>query len=133
MNFLSLTHSEQLRYLLVGGVNTVVGYLIGVGTYELLFEHSNIWVVGFAANIMAITFSFVMYKLLVFKTTGNWLREYISCYVVYGAMAMVGVVLLWLFAEKLDLSIWIAQGLVIGCTVSLSYIGHKKFTFKKMG
>lgn len=124
---------EKIRYLIVGGVNTLAGYLIGVGTYKLLFGSIGIWGVGLMANLLAITFSFVTYKVFVFKTPGNWLVEYLKCYVVYGVMALLGMVLLWAFAEMLLMSIWVAQGMVIVCTVLLSYLGHKRFTFVARG
>lgn len=126
-------NSEKIRYLMVGGVNTLAGYLFGVGAYKLLLGYIGIWGVGLVANLLAITFSFVTYKLLVFKTSGKWLAEYLKCYVVYGAMALVGIFLLWLFVEKMQISIWLAQGLIIVCTVFLSYLGHKKFTFAVRG
>lgn len=125
--------SEKARYLVVGSVNTVGGYFIGVLAYKIFFEPLGIWMVGLTANIVAISFSFVTYKLLVFQTSGNWLREYLKCYVVYGVMALVGMALLWLFVERLSITIWVAQGLIIGCTVLLSYFGHKKFTFEARG
>lgn len=124
---------KKIRYLIVGGVNTLAGYSIGVGVYNFLFEAIGIWGVGLMANLLAITFSFATYKLFVFKTQGNWLVEYLKCYVVYGALAVLSIFLLWVFAERLQMSIWLAQGLVIICTVSISYLGHRKFTFAAKG
>lgn len=124
---------EKIRYLIAGGVNTLAGYLIGVGAYKFLFDIIGIWGVGLVANLLAITFSFLTYKLLVFKTSGKWLVEYLKCYVVYGTMALVGMLLLWAFVEKMQVSIWLAQAMVMMCTFFLSYLGHKKFTFAVRG
>lgn len=122
-------NTEKKRYLFIGGINTLAGYLIGVVVYKLLLDSIGIWCVGIVANIIAITFSFFTNKIFVFKTTGNWILEYLKCYIVYGAMALVGVFLLWAFVEKMKISIFIAQLLVIASTVFLSYLGHKNFTF----
>jgi putative flippase GtrA len=122
---------QKLRYLAVGGVNTVVGYGIGVAAYQQLVGSLHIFVIGILANIVAITFSFLTYKTLVFRTNGHWLQEYLKAYVVYGGVAVFGIVLLWLFVNQIGLSIWIAQGLVTMLTVAVSYIGHKRYTFSK--
>ena len=125
--------SENTRYIIIGSVNTAVGYFIGILAYKILLFPLGIWMVGLVANIFSISFSFVTYKLLVFQTPGNWLREYLKCYVVYGTTALVGTALLWLFVERLNITIWISQGLIIGITVMLSYLGHKEITFKSKG
>ncbi len=123
--------AQKLRYLVVGGVNTVVGYGISVGAYQQLVGSLHIFVIGILANIVAITFSFLTYKTLVFRSNGHWLQEYLKAYVVYGGVAVFGIFLLWLFVNKIGLSIWIAQGLVTMLTVAVSYIGHKRYTFSK--
>lgn len=122
--------AQKLRYLAVGGINTVVGYCIGVAVYQLLAASLHIFIIGVVANIIAITLSFLTYKTLVFRTIGHWLEEYLKAYVVYGGVAVFGILLLWLFVDKMGLSIWLAQGLVTVLTVSVSYIGHARFTFR---
>lgn len=129
---LKLFKSRKFKFLIVGGANTVFGYAVGVSLYELLTSFCSIWVIGILSNIFAISFSFVTYKLFVFRTKGQWLAEYLKAYLVYGTMAFVGVVLLWLYVDTFGLSIWLAQGLVIMSTVILSYIGHARFTFRRM-
>lgn len=123
--------AQKLRYLAVGGVNTLVGYVIGVAAYQQLVGSLHIFVIGILANIVAITFSFLMYKAFVFRSNGHWLKEYLKAYLVYGGVAVFGIFLLWLFVNQIELSIWMAQGLVTILTVAVSYIGHKKFTFSK--
>jgi putative flippase GtrA len=128
---LDVLKSRQCRYLTVGGANTVFGYLIGILAYKLLSPGFSIWTIGFVGNLFAITFSFVTYKLFVFKTQGQWIEEYFKAYLVYGSMALVGIVLLWLYVDMLNMTIWLAQGLVIVSTVILSYVGHSRFTFRR--
>lgn len=123
--------SQKIRYLAVGGINTLVGYSIGVGAYALLASNLHIVLIGVLSNVFSISFSFLTYKLFVFRTRGNWFVEYMRAYLVYGGMAVVGIMLLWLFVEYMRLKIWLAQGLIIFFTVALSYIGHKTFTFRQ--
>lgn len=126
-----MIHSEKFRYLLVGGWNTVFGYLTGVALFLMLSQHLHIILIAIISNIIAITMSFITYKLLVFKTRGRWLTEYLKCYLVYGINALIGVFLLWLFVDHYSINIWLAQGAIIVLTVIFSYLLHKRFTFKR--
>lgn len=128
-----LWNLRELRYLIVGGFNTLVGYGLGVGLYTWLSPMLHILVIGIIGNVLAISVSFTTYKLFVFRTHGRWLSEYARSYVVYGAMGLVGILLLWGMVDGLGLSIWLAQGLAILITVAVSYIGHAKFTFHRQG
>ena len=123
----------KMRYLVAGGFNTLVGYSIGVGLYKALESNLNIVWIGVISNILSITVSFLSYKILVFKTKGMWLTEYMKSYIVYGGIAVIGIFCLWLFVDKMKISIWLAQALVIGMTVIISYVGHSRFTFRRRG
>jgi putative flippase GtrA len=119
------------RYLLVGGINTLVGYSLGVGLYLVLSPLLHILVIGLIANILAITFSFAAYKCLVFRTQGHWLGEYLRSYLVYGGTAALGIMLLWLLVDGLGIPIWVAQGIALLITILFSYFGHARFTFRR--
>ena len=120
----------NIRYLIVGAINTFAGYIIGVYTYNFFIKVIGVWGVGLVANVFAVTFSFVTYKLLVFQSSGNWMHEYIKSHMVNGVMALLSIFLLWIFTEKMEISIWISQAIILACVAISSYISHKKFTFK---
>ena len=82
--------SRKGRYLLVGGFNTVVGYLIGVGLLYELSPAVHVLVVGAIANVLAITVSFTTYKLFVFQTHGRWIEEYLRSYLATVAWPSLG-------------------------------------------
>jgi putative flippase GtrA len=81
-------------------------------------------------NILNISMSFFTYKYFVFKTKKNWLQEYLKSYIVYGGAALISLCMLWLTVDYLKIPFWIAQALVMLLGVSISYIGHNRFTFK---
>lgn len=126
-----MIHSEKLRYLLVGGWNTFFGYLTGVGLFLMLGNYFHIVLIAIISNAIPITMSFFTYKILVFKTRGQWISEYLKCYLVYGVNALLGIFLLWLFVDHLSINIWLAQGAIIIMTAIFSYLLHKRFTFKR--
>ena len=60
------------RYLLVGAFNTVFGYALSLLIYHFLQRDLSIIAIGIMINVISITVAFLGYKLLVYKTTGNW-------------------------------------------------------------
>lgn len=123
--------TAKIRYLLAGGWNTLFGYASGLFLYYGMDGRISVIAVGFISNILAITMAFLTYKVFVFRTKGDWFVEYIRTYVVYGAMAIFGVLLLWVSVDVIGLPFWLAQGLIIMPTIIISYIGHSRFTFRK--
>ncbi len=121
---------KKIRFLLVGGWNTAFGFLLGVVLYYYLKDLTNIIIIGMISNVISITMSFTTNKLFVFMSAGNWINEYIRSYVVYGAMAFLGIFLLWFFVDICKFNIWISQTLILVISISISYLAHSRFTYK---
>jgi putative flippase GtrA len=125
----------SLRYLAVGAFNTAFGYgLFALLTY--LF-HGRYIAASLLANLIAITVAFLGYKWFVFKTKGNYWKEWIRCVGVYSTMMIftlaalpVLVTLLERIAGHPALAPYIAGALLTGCTVVMSFFGHKRFSFR---
>lgn len=127
------------RYLLVGSWNTLFGY----GTFALftallnpVVRYSYIWASLFS-SLLNITVAFLGYKWFVFKTKGNYLREWARCVAVYGGGIIFGLIALpvvvtiirrntRLFTE----APYIAGALLTILVVFYSFLGHKKFSFR---
>lgn len=124
-----LAADRRIRYLAVGGLNTVWGYGISLALYYTLSPRWHIVAITTLISVIALTFSFVTYKLFVFRTKGNWLQEYMRCYVVYGGGALLGIAGIWLLVDGLHVPFWLAQGGLMALTVALSYLGHSRFAF----
>lgn len=127
------------RYMLVGLWNTLFGY----GAYALLtallapvVPHSYIPASIFAAPLN-MTVAYLGYKWFVFKTHGNYLREWSRCIVVYGSAMVLGIIMLPLVVFLIRMSTgldrsapYIAGALLMGFTVIYSFLGHKNFSFR---
>ena len=123
---------KKKRYLIIGLINTIFGYFIGILNYILFYKLIGIFFLSLLNNIVSITFSFLTYKYFVFKTKNKFfLNEYLKSYIVYGISFIVGTFFLWLTLETLKLDIFIAQFITISLTVIFSYIGNNYFTFKE--
>jgi putative flippase GtrA len=137
--------SEQLiRYLLVGVWNTLFGY----GCFFLsarLFLHlmpSQPSLAASVASVFAavanITVSFVGYKKFVFRTKGNFLREYARSFLVYlpslllnaVAIAPLTAVLRRVLPLHALQAPYIAGAILAIVTVVISFFGHKHISFR---
>jgi len=117
-------------YLVVGSWNTVFGYFAGLLIYTWIGEIVNVIIIGFIANVFAISMAYVTNKIFVFKTKGNWKKEYIKAWMLYGTTTLIGIGLLWIIVDIFMVPFWIAQALVTIILIITAYIGNLKFTFK---
>ena len=120
---------KELRFLCAGCVNTFFGYICSLVIYFYLKSVISIVFIAIISTIINITFSFFSYKLFVFRTKGNWIREYLRCYIVYGLSSIFGIIGIWFLVEMLKIPFWLSQACIIMITVIISYIGHSKYSF----
>lgn len=131
LNNLSARQYEVFAYLAAGGWNT----LFGIGLYSFVYwlwaDKIHYMLLAFFVNIAAISNAFLCYKIFVFRTRGNWLKEYLRCYLVYGGGSLAGMGLLWLFATLFKMNPAIANIFAAVLVVIASYFGHKYFSFRQ--
>lgn len=131
MNVLFKKYEEQIRYLFIGGWNTLFGYLVFAGLYVELKHQLHYILIFTLSYVVSITNAYICYKLLVFRTKGNYLREYFRFYLVYASSFIINLGMLPLLVELLKLRLLIAQAILTLLSVFLSYFGHKYFSFGK--
>jgi putative flippase GtrA len=130
---------ELFRFLVAGGWNTVFGYLVFAGLTYLLSDRlaHGYMVAAVLANIAAITNSYLTYKFGVFRTKGNYLREYLRFYLVYGGAAIASLAALpvvvlglrWVIGDVPAVP-YIAQAIIMPFVILYSYFGHKEYSFR---
>ena len=124
-------HKEKIDFLLVGGWNTLFGYVVFLALYYLFADKIHYLIIFIVSNILSITNAYIGYKLFVFKTKGNYLQEYLRFYVVYGGAILLNLILLPITVEYFRFSPPIAQGGLMFLNVAFSFVGHKRFSFSK--
>jgi putative flippase GtrA len=127
------------RYLLVGAWNTLFGYGSFAALTAILnpiVPHSYI-LACVIASLLNITVSYLGYKWFVFKTQGNYLREWARCVTVYSGAIVLGVVLLPILVLAIrrgtpfvHAAPYIAGAILTAVSVVYSFIGHKRFSFR---
>lgn len=119
------------RFLIVGIINTIFGYFIGVFSLYFFLEKFHVVLIAIINNFITISFAFILLKKFVFPTKNkSWLIEYIRSFIVYGLKAVIGIFILWISVDLLNLNIFLSQGLSMLITFFFTYKAHKKFTFK---
>ncbi|MGB7219221.1 MAG: GtrA family protein [Vicinamibacterales bacterium] len=122
--------AQLSRYLVTGVWNTVLGYGVFVLLYAALSPRVHYLVVAVLSNVLSITNAYVVHKLFVFRTKGNYLQEYLRYYVVYGMSALSGIAALAGLVSGLGMNVYLAQLAVLGLQALVSFAGHQRFSFR---
>ena len=130
---------QKLRFLLVGGFNTVFSYGVFFALYWL-FSNLNIWdfdkiIISNVALVVqyfiTINLSFATMRYYVFQSHGNWKKELLKAWSVY-----VG--LLFINAPVISFLIWLgihpllAQALYLIFSTIITFLLHKYYSFRKV-
>jgi putative flippase GtrA len=131
------------RYMLVGVWNTLFGYACYAGfvtLYSRLLPSRDLPLTVDLASITAtplgITMAFFCYKFFVFRTKGNYFREWLRCITVYGSATIPGLFALPVltkglqqFASVRTMAPYLAGAIVTAVTTLYTYFAHKNFSF----
>ena len=137
-----LLEKQPVRYLIVGGFNTALGYgLLTLLTYLLTGLVPRSYLLASAiSSFIGITVAFLGYKRFVFRTKGNYWKEWLRCLLVYSTPK--GLTLLALPVLVATIEHWtrnpksapyIAEAITTAGTIVVSYFGHKHISFKTTG
>ena len=133
--------AQLVRYIVVGGWNTLFGYtcffLMNRWLSRVMPAYSYI-AASLASNLISITVAFLGYKWFVFRTKGNYVREWLRSLIVYSgtiifsAVALGPLVGLIRHTTRFQTQApYIAGALVAIFTVISSFFGHKHISFRQ--
>ena len=123
--------SKKIRFLIAGGVNTMVGLSVYPLLYLLLVPIGLGYLgVLIISQLICITFSFVSNKYFVFKTQGNLNAEYTKFFVFHAFYFLLNLICLPVLVEVLEMKPIIAQTLFSVFIIVTSYFWYNLVTFK---
>lgn len=125
----ALLQDQRVRFLIVGGWNTVAGYLIFVGVHILLGVYLGNAGVVVAAYTIALPLSFLMQKLFVFTGAGGWMRQFGRFVLANSAVFVANLLFLPLFVGATGVGALPSQALFVFVSTIVSYLAHKHFSF----
>lgn len=119
---------QPIRFLFVGGLNTLVGY----GVYALLiYMGVNYLIANTISTIIGIAHSYLWNRFFTFKSKNKAIKEITKFVSVYIVSYLIGMCTLFIFKDKLNISAYIAGLINLVITTLISYFGHKYYSFKK--
>jgi putative flippase GtrA len=130
---------QFLRYLVVGVWNTLFGYAVYAALTAVLTPliPYSYMVASLLSSFVNITVAFLGYKWFVFKTKGNYLREWARCVAVYSGAIAIGLILLPILVGIIRHATryqreapYIAGAVLTGVSVVFSFVGHRRFSFR---
>ena len=93
--------------------------------YDTIFNIS--YCIAVAMNV---TFSFVLQKRAVFRTTIHWFYEYIRFWMGSLAILLLGYILFLLLMNKFNVGLFVANLIVVASSAVMSFIFHSAVTFR---
>jgi putative flippase GtrA len=120
---------QPIAYVAVGAWNTIFGFGLFALAYKVLGSAVNYMLLLGACNILAITNAYICYKVFVFRTRGNWPKEYGRFLAVYGLATAIGMAGIGALVQGFHLHPVAANAIVTIGTIVISYVGHKRFSF----
>lgn len=121
---------DKIRFLLVGGFNFCVSYLVysifclTIGTEYYQIALAVTW-------ILSSVVSFSTQKFLVFKGSEKWFREYIKCCGTWSVSYLINATALEFFVKYMHINVFLAQIFATAICATFTYCLFKTFAFKQ--
>jgi len=119
-----------LRFVIVGGWNTIFSYLVFAVLYRLMGGGWGDVAVQVITAIIGITNAYVLHRFLTYRSHGNWWREYLRFYVVYGSQVALQAGCFFVFSTWIGWDGYVVQLVLTAIFTVLSYWAHKVYSFK---
>ncbi len=124
-----LFSDKRIRFLFVGGINTVVGY----GTYALFIALGlNPYLATTFSTIIGVINSYFWNKYFTFRQPRKSLAEVLRFATVYAVGYGANLGLVYIFVDRMGMNSYLSGVLCLFVTTILSYVGHNFFSFKKV-
>src|SRR3990167_256880 len=112
-----LFSARVMRFLMVGGFNTVSSYVLYVGFLQV-FHYAIAYTLSF---VISVIISYLLNTKFVFRGQYSW-RRFFAFPSVYVTQYLLGLMLLHVFIRWMDLSPLIAPIIVAGLTWPISFL-----------
>jgi glycosyltransferase involved in cell wall biosynthesis len=120
---------RRLLYLVVGGWNTLFGYLAFTGLYYLLGQRIGYIPVLIGSYLLSVLNAYWGYKLFVFRTPAKFLQEFPRFAIVYVVALAVNVIVFPWLTRTLGLNPYVSQAVFTVALVVCTYVVNKRFSF----
>ena len=141
------SYPEKLRFVLVGGFNTVFAYIV-LNVLNALFlkigmpycdptpkqqEYCTVVIANIALmiqNLITINVSFLTMRYYVFRSHGVWQKEYIKAWTVYAFIFLINAPCMTFLMTVLKQPLWSAQAIYLIFSTIITFLLHKHYSFR---
>ena len=122
----NLIDKQGIRFIIVGFLNTVVGY----GFYSLfIFLGIYYLIANTLSTIIGVIHSYLWNRLFTFKSNNRINKEVPRFIMVYLVSYILGTIVLYILKDILNMNPYIAGFINLIITTIISFIGHKYISF----
>lgn len=123
-------HQTKIRFLIAGAFNTTIGLALFPAIYFLAAPMKlHYLVILTISQVLCISFAFLTSKFLVFRTSGNYLRETGKFLTFHLTYFLVNLAALPALVEFVGMNPVLAQTLFAVLVIVTSYFWHSRITF----
>ena len=125
---------RPIRFVIVGGWDTLFGVLTYAGLYYSTKpagapRAAHYLMVLIVSNVLAVSQAYLCYKYLVFKTDGNFVREFLRFSMVYAVTFAFNLLALPALVTFVGMAPVAAQAVIVAVSAVASYVGHSRVSF----
>lgn len=128
---LRVIKSEKLRFLAIGGVNTVLGYGCFLLAYALMSPLAGSVAILVTAYAIALPVAFFNQRTFVFRSTGAWIPEFGRFLLANSTIFVINLVALPVCVKFFHGDPRVVQGVFVLVSTMASYFAHKYFSFSR--
>lgn len=127
-------YAESIRFVLVGVINTVLGYGLFVLLELTIGSHFGYLVNLYLSYAVSIAVAFALHRRFTFRVrgTGNLLIDFVRFVGVYMVSLLANTILLPILVEIAGLTPLVAQAIIVVVMTISTYFGHKFFSFRRV-
>lgn len=127
-----LQNQIKFRFLLAGGLNTIVGLGLFPLMYIVLKKNGIHYLVVFIiSQLICISFSYITNKFFVFRTKGNYFNEFFKFSSFYFLYFILNIFVLPLMVEVFNFTPIATQFIFSFFIIVSSFFWHSKLSFSK--
>jgi putative flippase GtrA len=121
---------EKISFLLVGGFNTIFGYAVFAANYSLFGKYIGSVGALISSHLVSASIAYLLFRKFVFVDSERGTKSYFRFHSVYIVPLLSNIFALPALIALFNLSAYLAQALFSAGWIIVSYVTHKRFTFK---
>ena len=120
---------QQLRFLLVGGFNTVWAYILFILFIAVLRIPYQIGLI--IQYILTVNISIFTMRYYVFRSHGSIGKEYFKAWNTYLSMLIFNYVFLYFFIDIFNINVLFSQAVYVIISTIITFCLHKYYSFRQ--